>query len=78
MLRLKALDDVLEEAYSDAEKTSDSDFRLLCDALIRDDALCTLIEDTYDFIMARPNPFGWLHEKCIRNCFKRIWDFMTS
>lgn len=62
LLRLKALDDVLEEAYSDAEKTSDSDFRLLCDALIRDDALCTLIEDTYDFIMARPNPFGWLHE----------------
>lgn len=35
---------------------------MLCDALIRDDALCTLIEDTYDFIMARPNPFGWLHE----------------
>ena len=62
LLRLKALDDILEEAYSDAEKTSDSDFRLLCDALIRDDALCTLIEDTYDFIMARPNPFGWLHE----------------
>lgn len=60
LLRLKALDDVLEEEYLKTEDDPDSAFRQLCAALVRDDALCALIEDTYDFIMARPDPFAWL------------------
>ncbi|MCH5279044.1 MAG: helicase-exonuclease AddAB subunit AddA [Christensenellaceae bacterium] len=67
LLRAEALDKVLEEAYSYTECSEQGadgafgqDFLRLCDAVGRDEEISDVIIRVYDFIMARPDPLGWL------------------
>lgn len=60
LLRVEALDEVLENAYAESEKEKDSAFLKLVSVAGRDDELASLVISIYDFIIARPEPLGWL------------------
>lgn len=55
-----ALDEALEECYLSAEEGRNADFSTLIELCDGDSALCSLVTSLYDFMMARPDPFGWL------------------
>lgn len=59
LMRAEAMDSVIENAYARAEK-QDEGFRRLSDRLGGDEMLSDSIGRLYRFIIARPDPMGWL------------------
>ena len=60
LLASKALNEVLEAAFLDSESHPDEGFTALRAAVLKDDALETLIRSLYRFAIARPAPMEWL------------------
>lgn len=56
-LRKQAMDQVMENLYAHP----DEDEKMLI-AQFEDDQICGFIDKTYDFLMARANPFRWTEE----------------
>ncbi len=60
MLRAEAMDMIIEAAHEEAENKADPAFDLLLDTIGGDRNLAEFISKIHSFIVARPNPLGWL------------------